>query len=140
METETTTPFADVTKLIQQFKVPGLDMAQIIESRRKDMEALVEANKATYEAMQALARRQTEILTQAMQEIQESAKALAAGGSAGADLAKQTELVRGGYQKALVDTKSLAEMARKSQTDAMDIITQRATQSLEEMKKLMQPN
>ena len=115
-------------------------MAQIIESRRKDMEALVEANKATYEAMQALARRQTEILTQAMQEIQESAKALAAGGSAGADLAKQTELVRGGYQKALVDTKSLAEMARKSQTDAMDIITQRATQSLEEMKKLMQPN
>jgi hypothetical protein len=89
METETTTPFADVTKLIQQFKVPGLDMAQIIESRRKDMEALVEANKATYEAMQALARRQTEILTQAMQEIQESAKALAAGGSAGADASRR---------------------------------------------------
>ena len=36
-------------------------MAPIIESRRKDMEALVEANKATYEAMQALARKQTEI-------------------------------------------------------------------------------
>ena len=30
METETSTPFADVTKLIQQFKVPGLDMEQII--------------------------------------------------------------------------------------------------------------
>jgi hypothetical protein len=40
-------------------------MAPIIESRRKDMEALVEANKATYDAMQALARKQTEILTQA---------------------------------------------------------------------------
>ena len=33
----------------------------------------------------------------------------------------------------------LAEIARKSQVDAMAIITQRATQSMEEMKKLMQP-
>jgi len=33
----------------------------------------------------------------------------------------------------------VAEMARKSQTDAMAIITQRASQSLEEIKKLMQP-
>jgi phasin family protein len=139
METETNNPFADVSRMIQQFNVPGLDMAPIIESRRKDMEALVEANKATYEAMQALARKQTEILTQAMQEIQDSAKALAAGGTGATDAARQTELVRDAYQKALADTKELAEMARKSQIDAMAIIEQRATQSLEEMKKLMQP-
>jgi len=142
METETNNPFADVGRMIQQFKVPGLDMAPIIESRRKDMEALVDANKATYDAMQALARKQTEILTQAMQGIQDSAKALAAGGAGGTgatDPAKQTELVRDAYQKALADMKELAEMARKSQIDAMAIITQRATQSLEEMKKLMQP-
>jgi phasin family protein len=139
METETNNPFADVSKLIQQFKVPGLDMAPIIESRRKDMEALVEANKATYEGMNALVRKQTEILTQAMQGIQDSARALSAGGTGATDPAKQTELVRDAYQKALADMKELAEMARKSQTDAMAIITQRATQSLEELKKLMLP-
>ena len=58
-----TNPFGDFTKMIQQFKVPGFDVAPIIESRRKDMEALVQANKAAYEGMQALARKQTEILT-----------------------------------------------------------------------------
>ena len=63
METETNNPFADVGKMIQQFTVPGLDMAPIIESRRKDMEALVEANNATHDAMQAPARKQTEILS-----------------------------------------------------------------------------
>jgi len=138
METETNNPFADVGRMIQQFKVPGLDMAPIIESRRKDMEALVEANKATYDAMQALARKQTEILSQAMQGIQDSAKAMAAGGTGATAPAKQTELVRDAYQKALADMTELAEMARKSQVDAMAIITQRATHSLEEMKKLMQ--
>jgi phasin family protein len=137
MATETN-PFDDVTKMIQQFKVPGLDMAPIIESRRKDMEALVEANKATFEAMQALARKQTEILTQTMQGIQDSAKA-SAGGAVVTNPEKQTELARNAYQKALADMTELAEMARKSQTDAMAIITQRATQSLAEMKKLMQP-
>jgi hypothetical protein len=35
--------------------------------------------------------------------------------------------------------KELADMARKSQTDALAIISQRAMQSLEEMKKMMQP-
>ncbi|MGE8453736.1 MAG: hypothetical protein ACN6OP_24640 [Pseudomonadales bacterium] len=63
-------PFVDVTKLIQQFKVPGQDMSPIIASRRKDMEALAEGNKVTYEGMQALAHKQNEILTQTMQGIQ----------------------------------------------------------------------
>jgi phasin family protein len=138
MATETN-PFEDVTKLFQQFKVPGVDMEAIAESRQKDMQALVDANKAAQEAMQALVRKQTEVLTQAMEEIQGSAKALAAGGNVASDPAKQTELVRDAYQKALADMKELADMARKSQTDALAIISQRAMQSLEEMKKMMQP-
>ena len=129
-------PFGDMSELIQQFKVPGLDMAPIIESRRKDMDALIEANKSTFEAMQALARKQAEILTETMQGIQDTAKGLASGGAPNA--AKQATLVGDAYQKALADMKELAEMVRKSQTDAMAVITARATQSLAEMKKLMQ--
>ncbi len=132
-------PFGDMTKLMQQFNVPGLDMAPIIESRRKDMEAIVEANKATYEAMQALARKQAEILTQNMQRIQDFAKGLATGGAGAIDPAKQAELVRRAYQKALTDMKDLAEMTRKSQVDVMAVITKRATQSMQEIQKLVQP-
>ena len=139
MSETNTNPFGDLTKMVEQFKVPGLDMAPIIEARRKDMDALIEANKATFEAMQAVARKQTEIMTQAMQGIQDSAQALTAGGLGAPDLANQAELARNAYQKALADMKELAEMARKSQVDSMTGITQRANQSLAEMKKLMQP-
>jgi phasin family protein len=125
-----TNPFADMTKTMQEFKVPGFDMAPIIESRSKDMKALVEANRAAYEAMQALVRKQTEMVTEAMQGIQDSANA--------PDPARQTALVSDAYQKALADMKDLAEMARKAQIDAMAIITKRGTQSLAETQKLMQ--
>ena len=130
-------PFSDMTKMMEQFKIPGLDMAPIIESRRKDMEALVEANKATYESMQALARRQTEILTETMQGFQNSAKGWVSAGAGSPNAAKQADVVSHAYQKALADMKDLAEMVRKSQTDALAGITARATQSMQETKKLM---
>ena len=130
-------PFGDVTKMIERFKLPGVDMSAIIEARRKDIEALVQANKAAYETMQALARKQTEMLTQAMQAIQEAAKGGGVGGLT--DLGKQTELARNAYQKTLADMKELAEMTRKSQSDVMAIITQRATQNMQEIWKMMQP-
>ena len=123
-------PFGDLTKMFEQFKVPGVDMSAIVDARRKDIEALVEANKAAYEGMQALATKQAEMLQQAMQGIQSAA---------GGDPAKQAELARKACEKALSDMKELAEIARKSQTDAMASITQRATQNMQEIKKMMQP-
>ena len=82
-------PFGDLSTMLEQFKVPGADMSSFIEARRKDVQALVEANQAAYAAMQALARTQSDMLTQAMQGIQESAKGLTSGDAA--DAAKQAE-------------------------------------------------
>lgn len=132
-------PFGDVTKMIEQFKLPGVDLSAIIEARRKDIEALVAANKAAYESMQALAHKQTEMLTQAMQGIQEAVKEAASGKGGLPDPKKQTELARDAWKKTLADMKDLAEMARKAQADAMAGLTERATQSVQEIKKMMQP-
>lgn len=137
MMTTQTNPFANVTKMMLDFKVPGLDMSPIIESQRKDMEALAESNKVTYEAMQAMAQKQSEILTRTMQGIQDFAQAQA-GGAGLIDPGKQ-EMIRVAYQTALTDMKDLAEMARKSQVDALATITQRATEHMEEIKKLLHP-
>jgi phasin family protein len=131
-------PFEDLTKLMEQFKLPGVDMTAFVEARRKDVAALTEANKVAYESMQALAAKQTEMLTQAMQGIQEAAKA-AATGSGMVDPAKQAEAAQAAYKKALADMQELAEIARKSQTEAMASITQRASEHMQEFKKMMQP-
>jgi phasin family protein len=128
-------PFGDLQKMIEQFKMPGVDMSAIVESRRKDIEALMAANKAAYESMQALARKQTEILGQTMQGMQEAAKGAV---SAAGNPAKQTETVRKAFEKTLADMKELAEMASRSQTEAMAHITQRGNEHMQEIRKMMQ--
>lgn len=132
-------PFGDLTKMFEQLKVPGIDVTAIVDERRKDVEALIAANKAAYEGMQALASKQTEIFQQAVQGIQDAAKGMASGADTGDAHARQAELARKAYEKTLTDMKDLAEIARKSQTDAMASITQRATQNMLEIKKMMQP-
>jgi phasin family protein len=128
--------FGDLTKMFEQFKLPGVDTAETLAARRKDVEALVQANQAAYEGMQALASKQADMLKQAMEDIQAAVKG--AAGSVG-DPAKQGELARKAYEKVLSDMQDLAGIARKSQSDAMVSITQRGTQHLEEVKKMMNP-
>lgn len=132
-------PFGDLTKMLEQVKVPGVDMGAIIESRRKDMEALMATNKATFEAMQQIAAKQAEIFAQAMQSIQDGAKTLVQGGAAAPDAAQHAELARKAYEKAVGDMGALADMARKAQADAMAGITERARQSLQEFMALAKP-
>ena len=131
-----TNAFGDLTKMIEQFKLPGVDTAEIVAARRKDVEALVQANQVAYEGMQALANKQAEMLKTAMQDIQSAVKGAAAGVGVG-DPGKQGELARKAYEKVLGDMQDLAGIARKSQADAMASITQRGAQHLQEVKTMM---
>lgn len=126
-------PFGNLTQMFEQFKLPGGGMSSIMEDRRQDVEALVEANKAAYEAMLALASTQTEMLTQSMQGMQDAAKGMASGVGVG-DPAKLAEGARDAWQKMLADMKNLAEMAHKSQADAVAGMTQRATQGMQKLQ------
>jgi phasin family protein len=132
-----TLPFGDVSAMMAQFKMPGVDMAAVIEARRKDLEALVAANAATFESMQAVARKQTEILSESMQGMQEAAKSMAGG--AGMDAGKNAEVVRKGFEKTLANMQELADMARHAQSDAMALIMQRAAQQMQEGKVMVTP-
>jgi hypothetical protein len=134
-----TNPFGNLDELLKQFKVPGVDVSAIIESRRKDMDAVIAANQATAAAMQQVAKKQTEILTQALQAAQNNALQLAKGVGGVIDPMKQAELTRKAYEKALADIKEVGEIAQKAQTAAMTGITARAQQSAQELTKLMQP-
>ena len=136
MATTPQNPFGDVSKMMEKFKVPGIDMTAIIEARRKDIEAVVESNKAAMAAMQAMASKQAEMLTSAMQDIQANAKGMA--GSAG-DPAKQADIAKKAFAKAVADMKDLAAMTQKAQTDSMASITKRANEHMAEIKKMMAP-
>jgi phasin family protein len=130
-------PFHDLNKTLEQFKVPGVDMSAFVAARRKDVEALTAANKAVYEALQDLGRTQTEMLTHAMKGIQESAEGMLKKGVKGADTTGQTEAARAAWQRMLADIKALAELARKSQAQAVAGLTETAAESTKIIENLV---
>jgi len=130
-------PFTDFGRMFEQFSVPGVDMAAIVEARRKDIEALTEANRVAYEGMQSLVQRQTEILRRSMEEVQAAAKEMAAAGKPLKPGSMPVDFAQQAFQKAFENMRELAEMATKSQKEAIDIISKRAFQNVEELKTLM---
>ena len=136
---KTEMPFMDVNQLLEQFKVPGVDVSAIIEARRKDIEALVTANRQAFEGMQLLGQRQAEMLHEAMAEWQAATKDMMSAQGPGAGAAKQVELGKQTFEKALANMRELAELATKSQTQAWEGVNRRFHENLEELKKLMHP-
>ena len=131
-------PFPDITRMLEQLKVPGIDMQAIIEARRKDVEALTEANQVAYESVQALARREAEILQQTMSEWQ-AAMAAMAGKNPAEMASKGTELAAQAFGRALANMRELAEMASRSQAQAYEVLNRRFQENLEELRKMLQP-
>ncbi len=122
-------PFADLQTMMSQFSVPGVDLASVVESRRKDIDALVAANRVAMETAQALGQKQTEMLMQAMQDIQQAAR-----DAAGGDAAKASASARAAVEKAIEDMKELAQIAQSAQSEAMAALTRRAGEQLDEIR------
>ncbi len=124
----------DFQKAFAEYKIPGVDGNIIMESQKKNVEALAQANKVALEGMQAVFKRQAEILGQAMEEMQTTFKEIAAAGEPQDKVAQQTDLVKDAVEKALSNMRELAEMAGKSNTEAFETIRSRFTESLDEVK------
>jgi phasin family protein len=131
-----TTFLADITKTIEQFKLPGVDMSALIAARQKDIEALTQVNRIAYESLQAMAQKQTEILKTTMEELQSAAQKMAAKPME--SITHESQLVQQTLQKAFGYMHELAELTRKSQAEALDVINKRVKQNVEELKGLVQ--
>jgi len=131
--------FVDFTKMMEQYKLPGVDFGALVERQRKDIEALTEANRIAAEGMQALAKLEAEILQKTMQEVMAAMSKAATGGDPMANASRQADLAQQAFGKALANMRELAEVASKSQSDAYAVISKRVQQSIQELTALMQP-
>jgi phasin family protein len=118
------TPVSDFTKLMSQFRLPGVDFAALVDRERKDIEALAKANRIAFEGWQRLVRRQAEMLRETMKKVvadvsQENAKK------------KRADLAKEGFEKALANMRELAEITTQSQKEAFDVVRKRIEENVE---------
>lgn len=128
----------DMNKMLEQYKVPGVEMDRMIDAQRKNIEAITAANKVAYEGVQAIAQRQMEILRQSMTEASKTMQELSAAGTPEDRMAKQAEVMKKAFETALSNMKELAEMGAKSNTEAMETINKRVAESLDEVRNAVQ--
>lgn len=126
---------ADLTKMMRDFQVPGVDWSGLMASQQKNLEALTKANQVMFEGAQAVVQRQVEILQKAMAEYGEAARNLMQESDPGAQASKRVELAKTAFEAALANMRELAELAGRSNREALEVINQRATEGLEEIQK-----
>lgn len=124
---------ADVTKMFGAYKAP--EMQDIMDAQRKNFEALAAANKTAVEGFQAVFTRQGEILKEIMDETNAALQSVNAAGKPDAQVSQQIEQVKDAMEQTVSNMRELSEMVAKSQTEAFDILNQRVTENLDELKK-----
>ena len=112
----------DFTKQLASMKMPGVDTEALMKAQQKNMDALVEANKAAAAGYQDLFKKQVAIFEETMAEAQKQMKGFDAT-KIDADKAKaQGELAKAAFEKALANMQALAESAQKANADAYEIV------------------
>jgi phasin family protein len=128
--------FMDASKMLSEFKFPGVDMEKVVAVQRKNVEALTSANQTAMEGIQAIAKRQSEILRSMIEESNSALKTMMEQGSPEEKMAKQADLLKASFEKTLTHMRELSEMVAKSNREAFDVINSRVTESLDEIKAL----
>ena len=127
--------FMDMFKRLgEQFQVPQLDMAKILEHHQKNMDAMARSWQAVAGGAGAIATKQREIMTAAIKDVTEHAKSYQPGGDPQDVMAKQAEFARKAMEAAIANTRDIAALVQKSSGEAFQIVQDRMKESYAEIR------
>jgi phasin family protein len=125
----------DLTKMMGEYQIPGVDWGELMAAQQKNLQALAKANQVLVDGAQAVVRREIEILQKAMAELAAASKDMMQQGDPQAQAAKRLELAKASFEAAIQNMRELAEVAGRSNREALEVINQRALEGFEEIKQ-----
>lgn len=128
----------DFTKTLEQFQTMPFDLKDMMECHRKNLQAISQAQQLAFESMQAVAQRQSEIVSQFIQDNSKLAKEILSEGSPEQKIAKNTEIMKKIYDKTTVNFQELSDMISKSNTETGKLLNKRVSASMDEMSSALE--
>ena len=122
-------PARNASAVLERLRLAGLTN-ELLNSRRQDLEALIAANKKSFSGLQQLVNRRIKQLSDAAGEWKLVVKAMKAIGPS-ESVGKLDELAKGAFRMALENTRDLAELAARSQAEAVQIVSRRIGESID---------
>jgi phasin family protein len=134
---KTLADFGDFGKLFTDMKLPAVpDMEAFVSASRRNIETLTAANKVALEGAQAVARRHMEIVQQSMAELTEAVRTLSTVEAPQAKAAKQAELLKSAYERAVANLKEIGDLIQNSNAEAVTLLNNRFAEAMDEVKAL----
>src|SRR5215468_1521519 len=123
-------PFADFdfTKIAGEFKFPVVPVESIVETSRKNFAALTTASTAAVESIKTIAQRQGDMVRAAMEEFSKHGSEVLAAATVEEKVIKQIDFAKKSYETAIANTKEIAELVNKSQTEAFEALSARVAE------------
>jgi phasin family protein len=139
-----TNPFADFfaqndfSKMFDAYKNPTLDMQSFLETQRKNLQALSQAQQLTFESLQTIAQRQGEILSRLVEDNSNIAREMMAEGTPEDKISRNAELFKTVYARTVSNMKDLSEIINKSSNEATNVINKRVTATMNEIQESLE--
>lgn len=124
--------FEKLRKFGSELGLPKVDVDKLIETHRKNLDALDRSAQVTAGGVVSLVDKQREIVESAFREAAELARSFKPTGDPQELLAKHTEFAKKAFDSVLTNTRDVAELATKTTADATAIIRNRLRESLGE--------
>jgi len=129
----------EFAKMFADLKLPAMpDGEALLTAHRRNLEAFSAANRVALEGAQALAKRHMEIMQQTMAELGESLRALSAAEAPQAKAARQAELLKSAYERAVTNTRELGDLIQRANGEALGVLNHRFTEAMDEVKTLIE--
>lgn len=112
----------------------NMDMDKMIEAQRKNVEALVEAQRVAFEGYKSAMERQVALLKEAVSEYSNMTGDMFSGKTPEANASKQAEVAQNAFRNAFENSREIAEITTKTNQDAFAVLQKRFTEGVDEMK------
>lgn len=128
----------DFTKMFSDLRLPAMPGAEaLMNAHRRNLEAFSAAYRISLEGTQALGRRNMEIYQQSMAEMTDILRAFTTLESPQERAARQTELLKSAYERAVANMREVGELIQRANGEAVEMLNKRFTEAMDEVKLLV---
>lgn len=129
----------DLARMFTGMRFPGLEVEALLDAHRKNLAAFVAANQLVAESAQALARRQSEILRECMEETSSMLREAMSPDAPEIKVERQTELMKRSYDRALGNMREMGELVAKSSGETFEVVNSRVCEGFDEFRSAVSP-
>jgi phasin family protein len=139
-------PFADFftqgdfSKMFDSYKSPAFDMQSFLETQRKNIQAVTEAQQLAFQSLQAVAQRQGEIISQMVEDNSNLAREMMAEGTPEEKIAKNAQIFKSVYERTVENMQELSSMITSSGKEASKLINKRVSATMSEIQESLDKN